>query len=70
LLAKRDHFLPLAQIPTRAKAGDYIYLIYRGRITARARIHALEAVKRGIGYMPELPPLYPDMTVQDYLSFV
>jgi ABC-2 type transport system ATP-binding protein len=29
-----------------------------------------EAVKRQIGYMPEQPPLYPDMTVQDYLAFV
>jgi ABC-2 type transport system ATP-binding protein len=29
-----------------------------------------QAVKRQIGYMPELPPLYSDMTVQDYLSFV
>jgi ABC-2 type transport system ATP-binding protein len=26
-------------------------------------------VKRAIGYMPELPPLYPDMTVEDYLGF-
>ena len=29
-----------------------------------------QAVKKQIGYMPELPPLYPDMTVRDYLSFV
>ncbi len=29
-----------------------------------------QAFKRQIGYMPELPPLYVDMTVQDYLSFV
>jgi len=29
-----------------------------------------QAVKRQIGYMPELPPLYADMTVRDYLSFV
>ncbi len=29
-----------------------------------------QAVKRQIGYMPELPPLYVDMTVQDYLAFV
>jgi len=29
-----------------------------------------EAVKRQIGYMPELPPLYVDMTVRDFLSFV
>jgi ABC-2 type transport system ATP-binding protein len=25
--------------------------------------------KRRIGYLPELPPLYPDMTVRDYLTF-
>jgi ABC-2 type transport system ATP-binding protein len=29
-----------------------------------------QVVKRQIGYMPELPPVYLDMTVQDYLSFV
>jgi ABC-2 type transport system ATP-binding protein len=27
-------------------------------------------VKRVIGYLPEVVPLYPDMTVSDYLSFV
>ena len=26
--------------------------------------------RRAIGYLPELPPLYPDMTVQSYLLFV
>src|SRR5262245_65116517 len=26
--------------------------------------------KRRTGYLPETPPLYHDMTVQDYLSFV
>ena len=29
----------------------------------------LEA-KRNIGYLPELPPLYMDMTVQEYLKFM
>lgn len=29
----------------------------------------LEA-KRKIGYLPELPPLYPEMTVREYLEFV
>ena len=28
------------------------------------------AVKRKIGYLPELPPLYPELTVRDYLGFV
>jgi ABC-2 type transport system ATP-binding protein len=26
--------------------------------------------KRQIGYLPELPPLYPELTVSDYLDFV
>jgi ABC-2 type transport system ATP-binding protein len=29
-----------------------------------------EQVKRHIGYLPENPPLYPEMTVSDYLMFV
>ncbi len=31
--------------------------------------HPIEA-KRRTGYLPETPPLYPDMTVSDYLAFV
>ena len=27
-------------------------------------------VRRRIGYLPENPPLYPDMTVETYLDFV
>jgi ABC-2 type transport system ATP-binding protein len=27
-------------------------------------------VKHRIGYLPEVPPLYPEMTVEDYLRFV
>ncbi len=29
-----------------------------------------EEVKKRIGYMPELPPLYLDMTVKEYLTFI
>jgi len=29
-----------------------------------------KAAKKCIGYLPELPPLYPDMTVLEYLKFV
>lgn len=28
------------------------------------------AAKRKIGYLPEIPPLYPEMTVREYLDFV
>lgn len=27
-------------------------------------------IKRRIGYLPEVPPIYPEMTVNDYLNFV
>lgn len=29
-----------------------------------------EKVKKSIGYLPEIPPLYPDMRVREYLQFV
>ncbi len=29
-----------------------------------------EEVKKMIGYLPEFPPLYPDMTIKEYLNFV
>ncbi len=29
-----------------------------------------EEAKKSIGYLPEVPPLYPDMTVREYLQFV
>lgn len=29
-----------------------------------------DAAKACVGYLPELPPLYPDMTVEEYLTFV
>jgi ABC-2 type transport system ATP-binding protein len=33
------------------------------------RTNALEA-KRRIGYLPEMPPVYPELTVNEYLNFV
>ena len=27
------------------------------------------AAKKNIGYLPEIPPVYPDMRVKEYLSF-
>ena len=29
-----------------------------------------ELAKKNIGYLPEIPPLYPDLKVREYLSFV
>jgi ABC-2 type transport system ATP-binding protein len=46
--------------PTEGKASVAGYDVYE---------HAME-VKRHIGYLPEAPPLYPEMEVGDYLRFV
>lgn len=44
----------------------------QGEVTVdgiKVRAGALEA-KRRIGYLPELPPIYPELTVDEYLNFV
>jgi ABC-2 type transport system ATP-binding protein len=46
--------------PTEGKAVVAGYDVFEQPIEA----------KRRTGYLPETPPLYPDMTVRDYLSFV
>ena len=44
ILSRNDHFIPLAYRPTKAQAGDFIYLIYRGMIVGRARISSIDPV--------------------------
>ena len=49
------------------------YLSASSGVAKVAGINVLEnpmAAKRHIGYLPEHPPLYPDMTVGEYLQFV
>ena len=49
---------------------------YISSTTGTARIDGIDilenpiAAKRKIGFLPEIPPLYTDMTVQEYLNFV
>jgi hypothetical protein len=53
ILSRKDHFIPLAYRPTKAQAGDFIYLIYQGLIVGRARISGIDPVDRsGIGDYP------------------
>lgn len=42
-----------------------------GRVVVQGRdiLEEPEAARACIGYLPELPPLYPDMTVTEYLRF-
>ncbi|HSK69886.1 MAG TPA: ABC transporter ATP-binding protein, partial [Candidatus Limnocylindria bacterium] len=49
---------------------------YIGATSGTVRIAGLDVVaeareaRRIVGYLPEQPPLYPDMTVEEYLRFV
>ena len=49
---------------------------YLAATSGRAYIDGVDIVesplqaKRNIGYLPEQPPVYPDMTVEEYLKFV
>ncbi|HEY69218.1 MAG TPA: hypothetical protein G4O08_01400 [Anaerolineae bacterium] len=43
ILSREDHYVPLAYRPTRAQPGDFIYLVFRGRMVGRARIAAIES---------------------------
>ena len=44
VFSRENYFIPLAYKPTKAQAGDFIYLIFQGKIVARARISAIEAI--------------------------
>jgi ABC-2 type transport system ATP-binding protein len=39
------------------------------RIAGHDVLNAPNEVKRKVGFLPEVPPLYPSMTVEDYVSF-
>ena len=40
------------------------------RVAGKDILEFPEEVKKQIGYLPEHPPLYPEMTVEDFLIFV
>jgi hypothetical protein len=44
VLNRSDHYLPLAYRPTKANAGDFIYLVFRDLIIGRTRISTIHAV--------------------------
>jgi hypothetical protein len=48
ILSQKTAFIPLAYRPTRAQAGDFIYLVFQGMIVGRAKISAIEAVDSAV----------------------
>lgn len=39
-------------------------------IDGKSMIDSPEEVKKKIGYLPEIPPLYRELTVKEYLNFI
>jgi hypothetical protein len=57
ILSRKNDFIPLAYKPTKAQAGDFIYLVFRGIIVGRARISSIDAVDNDV---PSGIKRYPD----------
>lgn len=53
----------------RVLAGDLLPSAGRVRVAGHDVVDDPDAVRASIGYLPDRPPLYPEMTVQEYLSF-
>jgi hypothetical protein len=64
ILSRTDHFIPLRIEPTRARPGDYIYLIYRGKIIGRARIHSIEPVNSEVPIGDEHYPYWANWAIK------
>ncbi len=56
ILFRPDHYLPLTFRPTRAQPGDYLYLIYRGKLIARVQIAGTKNVQAFKATRTDLPP--------------
>ncbi len=54
----------------RMLAGDLLPTSGTIRIDGLSHAEAPEALRRRIGYLPDTPPLYPEMTVEGFLTFV
>ena len=64
--------LPFLRERVRDKSRNTVKgLLSRGQVLVDgvSVVEEPERAKRSIGYLPEQPPLYPDMTVEEYLFF-
>jgi len=64
ILSCKDHFIPLAYRPTKAQAGDFIYLIFRGMIVGRARISSIDAVDAEVPLGTKQYPIWAKWVVR------
>jgi len=44
ILSRRDDAVPMPMRPGKAQPGDYVYILYRGEIVARAEVADIEPV--------------------------
>lgn len=56
ILSRPDHYLPLSFRPHQAQPGDYLYLIYQGKIVGRVRIFRIKNIRDPISANSTPPP--------------
>jgi hypothetical protein len=56
ILSRPDHYLPLTFRPLQADPGDYLYLVYRGKIVGRVRISSINNIQDPTTANPAAPP--------------
>jgi ABC-2 type transport system ATP-binding protein len=54
----------------RILAGDLLPTSGSLRVDGLDVVADADSLRQRIGYLPDVPPLYPEMTVQDFLTFV
>lgn len=64
ILSRSDHHIPLKFEPRRARAGDFIYLAYRGGIVGRAIIDTIRPIASDVPIGPDGRPYHAQWLVR------
>ena len=64
ILHRKNYFIPLAYRPIRAQVGDFIYLVFRGKIVGRAKISLIEVVNPEVSLTTSQYPAWAKCVVR------
>jgi len=63
ILSRSDHYLPLSFRPHQAEPGDFLYLIFQGKIVGRVRILSIKNARDPIAAIPVPPPSWANWLI-------
>ncbi len=63
ILHREDPYLPLTFRPARARQGDFIYLVHRGKIIGRAEITRIESAPEAARREAVNPPAWSNWLI-------